>query len=315
MNWEITLALNGEICFYHRFDPTEQQVHFIFPSNAMGDNITLFPYMRAFKNFYNCQVSCTVPKYMRDIIKLYYPDIRLSDEISGENYATYYMVGQNFNEHITSTENIRFTPLKKFGNSILGWNISIDEKVIYRPTKERQIKEPYVCIAVQASGTPKAWLNPNGWTFVVEYLKKLGYRVLCIDKEIENSNYDNVVRMPEGAEDFTGDIPLIERINLLSYAEFFIGLSSGLAWLAWSTDIPVIMISGITKPWYEFKTPYRIYNNIVCNGCFNDMQHNYKEVFLCPRYKNTKQVYECSKKISAQQVIDAINNLRVDILK
>ena len=315
VHWEITLALNGEICFYHRFDPTEQQIHFMFPNSALGDNIILFSYMKAFKDFYNCQVSCTVPKYMQDIIKIYYPDIKLSDEISEDNYATFYMVGQNFNEPITSTENIRFLPLERFGNAILGWHLNTVEKVIYQPTKKRQIKEPYVCIAIQASGTPKAWLNPNGWNFVVRYLKSLGYRVLCIDKEREVSNYGNVVKIPDGAEDFTGDIPLIERINMIAYSDFFIGLSSGLAWLAWSANVPVIMISGITKPWHEFKTPYRIYNNIVCNGCFNDMSYKMKETFLCPRYKGTEQVYECSKKISAQQVIDAIDKLRLDILK
>ena len=309
VHWEITLSLDGEICFYHRFDPTEQKVHFMFPNSALGDNIILFSYMRAFKNFYNCQVSCTVPKYMQDIIKLYYPDIKLSDEISEDNYATFYMVGQNFNEPITSTENLRAIPLRRFGNAIVGWHISAEEKVIFHPTKKRQINEPYVCIAVQASGTPKAWLNPNGWDFVVKYLKELGYRVFCIDKDKEASNDGNVVKMPEEAEDFTGDIPLIERINLLAYADFFIGLSSGLAWLAWSADIPVIMISGLTKPWHEFDTPYRIYNNLVCNGCFHDMQYGHKEVFVCPKYKGTEQAYECSKKISAQQVIDAINSL------
>ena len=312
VHWEITLALDGEICFYHRFDPTDQQVHFMFPNKAMGDNITLFPYMKAFKEYYNCRVSCTVPDYMQDIVKNYYPDITLSDDISEDNYATYYMVGQNFNEPITSTENIRFIPLKKFGHSIVGWHMNVNEKVIFHPTKERKIKEPYVCIAIQASGTPKAWLNYNGWNFVVKYLKELGYRVLCIDRESENANYGNVVKIPEGAEDYTGDVSLIERINLLAYSDFFIGLSSGLAWLAWSVDIPVIMISGITKPWYEFKTPYRIYNNLVCNGCFNDMRYTYKEIFDCPRYKDTEQIYECSKKISAQQVIDAINRLIAD---
>lgn len=311
VHWEVTLAFNGEVCFYHRFDPTGQQVHFMFPTKTMGDNITLFPYMNAFEKYYKCQVSCTVPDYMKDIVKLYYPNIRITEEISEDSYATYYMVGQNFHEPITSTENIRNVPLEQFGQSILGWNISVD-KVIYRPTKKRQIKEPYVCIAVQASGTPKAWLNPNGWKFVVKYLKEIGYRVLCIDKESKTSDYGNVVQIPEDAEDFTGDIALIERINLLAYADFFIGIGSGLSWLAWSTNIPVILISGFSAPWYEFKTPYRINNILVCHSCFNDIRFDYGSIFYCPRYKGTEQAYECSKKISAQQVIDAIDHLIAD---
>ncbi len=309
VHWEITLSLDEEICFYHRFDPHEQNIHFMFPSNTLGDNIVLFLYMNAFKKTFNCKISCTVPKYMKEIVENYYPDIEIRDEISDDTYATFYMLGQNFSEPIVSTENIRSLPMLKFGHSMLGWNIKTAEKVIFTPTKPRKILKPYVCIGVQASGTPKAWLNPNGWNIVVDYLKKIGYRVLCIDKENEQTNYGNTVKIPKGAEDFTGNRPLMERINLLAYADFFIGLGSGLSWLAWSADIPVILISGISKAWCEFETPYRIFNNIVCNGCFNDMTYNSREIFECPKYKGTNQVYECSKKISAQQVIDAINKV------
>ena len=118
--------------------------------------------------------------------------------------------------------------------------------------------------------------------------------------------------MPEGAEDFTGDLPLRERINLLAYAEFFIGLGSGLSWLAWAVDIPVILISGITATWFEFDTPYRIANKLVCFGCHNDTTIKWGDYEKCPRHKNTTRAYECSTKISAQQVIDAIDQLLED---
>lgn len=41
-------------------------------------------------------------------------------------------------------------------------------------------------------------------------------------------------------------------MNLLHHASFFIGLSSGLSWLAWATHIPVVLISGFTLPVSEF---------------------------------------------------------------
>ena len=309
VHWEIVLSFDNEVCFYHQFDPSEQNIHFHFPGNAIGDNITFFAYMNEFKRNYNCQVTCTVPKIMREIVKLYYTDVNLVDKLPDDTYATFYMVGQNFNELLVATENIRSMPLQKFGQAILGWKIKTPKKIIYKATEERKIQEPYICIAVQASGTPKAWLNPNGWNIIIDYLKQLGYRVLCIDKDRETSDYGNVVKIPAGAEDFTGNLSLIDRINLLAYADFFIGLSSGLAWLAWSVDIPVILISGITKPWYEFDTPYRIYNNLVCHGCFNDMNIEFNEVFNCPYHKATSKMYECSKKISAQQVVDAIDKV------
>ena len=120
------------------------------------------------------------------------------------------------------------------------------------------------------------------------------------------------VKMPEGAEDFTGDLPLIERVNLLAYADFFIGIGSGLSWLAWATGVPVILISGISATWFEFDNPYRVINLLVCHGCMNDTSLPWGEYEKCPRYRGTDRVYECSKKISARQVIQMINQLLDD---
>ena len=170
------------------------------------------------------------------------------------------------------------------------------EKIIFRPTKPRQIKEPYVCIAVQTSATFKTWLNPGGWNSVVDYLKRLGYRVLCIDKNREQTDHGFTVKMPEGAEDFTGDISLSERVNLLAYAEFFIGMPSGLSWPAQAADCPVVLISGITPVWFEFSTPYRVINRLICFGCHNDINLKWGDYENCPRHKGTDRVYECSKK-------------------
>ncbi|MXE01749.1 autotransporter strand-loop-strand O-heptosyltransferase, partial [Escherichia coli] len=47
----------------------------------------------------------------------------------------------------------------------------------------RVIQEPYVCIATQSTCQAKYWNNGTGWSEVVAYLKSLGYRVLCIDRD------------------------------------------------------------------------------------------------------------------------------------
>jgi len=204
---------------------------------------------------------------------------------------------------------MRIVPMEKQGQYIFGLTA---EKIIYHPTKPRQIQEPYVYISVQTSSTVKTWLNPNGWSAVIDYLKSLGYRVLCIDKDVEQTDHDLTVKMPEGAEDFTGNVPLSERVNLLAYADFFIGFSSGLSWLAWAANCPAILISGITPPWYEFSTPYRIVNRLVCFGCHCDTTITWGKWEYCPNFAGTDRAYECSKKISARQVINAINQLISD---
>ena len=116
--------------------------------------------------------------------------------------------------------------------------------------------------------------------------------------------------MPDNAEDFTGDFSIMERANMLYHAEFFIGLSSGLAWLADAVNCPVVMIAGFSQDWFEFYTPYRVANRLVCNGCFNDVRVSFLTV--CPYQKGTSRELECQKKIYPAQVIDAINRLIVD---
>jgi hypothetical protein len=65
-------------------------------------------------------------------------------------------------------------------------------------------------------------------------------------------------QIPHGAEDETGDWLLAERAGWLPRAAFFLGLSSGVAWLAWAVGTPVMMASGFTHPTNEFATPYRV---------------------------------------------------------
>jgi len=223
-------------------------------------------------------------------------------------YATYRAI-DGFALAFTPEE-YRKLPMERFDQQIFG--LQRAEKICFRPTKPRQIAEPYVCIAVQSSNAVKTWLNPEGWPRVVDYLKRRGYRVLCIDKNREQTDYGVTMKMPEGAEDFTGNIPLSERVNLLAYAEFFIGLPSGLSWLAWASDCPVILISGITPAWFEFSTPYRVINRLACFGCHNDLSLKWAYFETCPLHKGTDRAYECSKKISARQVIQTIEQLLDD---
>ena len=87
----------------------------------------------------------------------------------------------------------------------------------------------------------------------------------------------------------------------------FIGLSSGLAWLAWTVGTPVIMISGFTKPWYEFSNNYRIHKDDVCNGCWNDVDIKFDNSnwMFCPRNRG----FICSKAILPKDVTDVVKKV------
>ena len=229
VHWEIALWLDGEPTFYHQFDPRGARVHFLF-ARPIGDNIALLPYVEEFRQKFDCQVSCTIPSYFREIVKNYYPNVELTNDLPDDSYACFYMAAWS-NMPFAAAQDFRTVPLEFTGKTILcSPLIAQPSKVICRPTKPRTIEGKYVCIGVQASGTNKCWLAPDGWRTVVDHLKSLGYRVLCIDRDQKCTNYGMTV-------------------------------------------------------------------------------NDFSRVGKCVSYKDAARKYECSKKISARQVIDAIDRL------
>lgn len=310
IHWQVEVFHEGEKVFEHIFDPSEQRIFIFMRSSALGDNLALLPYVREFQKKYNCELYLWIVPPMRELVKNLYPEIQQVENLSYDYYATFYVMAFVGNVSPFPMDG-RTMSLTRQGGIILGLK-KIPQLPKFFPTAERKIPEPYVCISVQASTTAKSWLYPGGWDIVVDYLKSLGYRVLCIDKNKIQTELGYKIEMPKDAEDFTGDIPLVERANMLYHAEFFIGLSSGLSWLANAVGCPVIMISGVTQSFYEFFTPYRVKNIFVCNGCFNDIRAPIFAEENCWRYAGTERELECQKKNYPRQVLNAIEKLIVD---
>jgi autotransporter strand-loop-strand O-heptosyltransferase len=133
----------------------------------------------------------------------------------------------------------------------------------------------------------------------------------CIDQKPVHGQGIVWTHIPHGAEDETGDRPLTERARWLRRAAAFIGLSSGLSWLAWATCVPVVLISGFTHPTNEFATPYRVNNWHTCNSCWNDpkIRFDHKDFLWCPRHAGTSRQFECTRLITAEQVIATIRRI------
>jgi len=89
-------------------------------------------------------------------------------------------------------------------------------------------------------------------------LKDQGYRVIELSKEANDY----------GAEKLE-DTSLDSVINHLRGCEFYIGLSSGISWLAWAVNAKVVMVANFTEANHEFEC-IRIDNRKVCNGCWNN---------------------------------------------
>ncbi|ELY4155911.1 autotransporter strand-loop-strand O-heptosyltransferase [Cronobacter turicensis] len=308
----------SEPLFEHALDMRDKPVLISFPTGTLGDLVGWVPYAERFRQTYGCQVECTMAQPIIDLFAPVYPELQFyaperwaSQRTHREPpYATW-RVGLFFQGDLDKQPfDFRAVGLHRTAGHILG----VDPSEIVpdlRVNSPRQIAEPYVCIATQSTSQAKFWNNGSGWHEVIDFLKAQGYRVLCIDKERVVGRGYVWNKIPHGVEDFTGNLPLRDRVALLEHAEFFIGLGSGLSWLAWGCRIPVVLISGFSLPASEFYTPWRVINTHVCNGCWDDVRLNFdhQDYFWCPRHKGTDRQYECTRFITGKQVIGHLRRL------
>lgn len=319
---EVTNLETDEIVVSHDLECRDRDVTIILPGGTLGDAIGWFSYAIKFQEKHCCRLTVVMNEATILLFSQQYPSIRFCSEDEYElyknnTYATYYM-GLFFDDesHNWQPSDFRLVGLHRTAAHILDVDPTETPPRLPPCTEsEPPIEKPYVVIATQASSQCKYWNNPYGWRQVINHLKILGYEIVCIDRTAISGHGNHWNYIPNGVRDETGDRLLLERAYWLRHAAFFIGLSSGLSWLAWAARIPVIMISGFTHPINEFSTPYRIFNPHVCNSCWHDVrtpfQHN--DTLFCPRHANTDRHFECTKLISAEHVIAHIDALHQKI--
>lgn len=317
INFRLEVYRDNKLMLSHDYNAARKKVLIKFPVGTLGDIIAWFPYAQEFKYKHGCEVYCAMAPEIAELFKPAYPDLHFigPEERPGEIYASYYM-GIFFpcDDRIHQPVDWRVVGLQRTIPYLLGLKPEEVRPQIVPPDTTRLIPEPYVCIAAQATTQAKYWNNPTGWLNTIKHLKEKGYRVLCIDKEICHGSGSRWNTIPYGAEDFTGPLPLTQRASLLHHADFFVGLSSGLSWLAWGIGKPVVLISGFSLPNMEFYTPYRVINYHTCNGCFSDssLEFVHHDFAWCPRHQNTDRQFECTRLITSGQVNAMIDRLMVD---
>jgi len=307
----------NELVFEHNFDPKNKRIYIHLDSSAIGDTLAWFPYIDEFRKKHNCHVVCST--FHNKWFKEEYPELEFV-EPSTEVFDLYamYTIGWYYDEDrkvVDTKIPIEFKqhPLGETSTSILGLLYTEIKPRIVLPKKQKQIEGKYVVIAPHASAHAKYWNHPGGWQAVIDYLNDKGYKVVMITSEkLGDAWHDSKLGGTlKGVINKTGNYPIEDRMIDMKYADAFIGVGSGLSWLAWSIGTPVIMISGFSEPYTEFLECERVFNYDpnICTGCFNKHWLNPGDWEWCPEHQNTPRHFECTKTIKPEQVIVSIDKI------
>lgn len=331
--WRIEIKQKDEIICSFQYDAADKNIclNFLDGNMSLGDIIAAMQGVEVFRQKHNCHLFVLMQEKFVFLFQKNYPEINFlacgvnekTDDfyakLPEDIYATYHFgrmgLIQRYGEFFKIyPSDFRISGFLEYYFAKLGINITEwQTKKGLKYTKEIQmriVQDPYVCISGRAAAIQKEWHNGDGWSKVVNYLKDLGYRVICLDDDITHSK-SLTKALACGMECFADKCSWQERINLLYYADFLVGVSNDISWLAWALNKNVVLISGYTLPYTEFYTPYRVINYRVCNGCFNDVSTWKSPEEICP-CENTDYYLECSNYISPVPVCRNIDKLMED---
>lgn len=303
INWNIKIYNETNLIYEHNINPQNQRVYIAFDSKSIGDNIAWMPYVEEFRKKYDCQVI--VSTFWNDLFKSKYPKLEFVNpgDVVDNLYAMY-KIGCFYDSNL-EPELCNTIPLQKICSNILGLeHKEIKPLIDFAPKGKSQltISDPYVVIAPQSTAGLKYWNNSTGWKEVVGYLKSKGYRIFNASREGCDIN---------GVENLT-DYSMDEIMTAISNCKFFIGLSSGISWLAWAMNKKVLLISNFTSYDHEFSDNcIRITNTNVCHNCWGNPNFVFDkgDWNWCPIHKGTDRQFECSKAITGKMVVDKIKEL------
>lgn len=271
-----------------------KKVFISFESKSLGDTLAWLPYCEEFSKRYECQVI--VSTFMNQLFEKSYPELKFV----GRGVVVDYIVGMFelgwFYDKKKEPEYPATIPLQKAATNILNLEYKeIIPRLDFEP-KERPVEGDYVCISIHSTAKLKYW---DYWQELVDWLVGQGYKVVEVSKE--TSDLNNLTEIKDKS------IPSV--MNYLHHAKFYIGLSSGISWLAWGMRKRVFMIANFSTKDHEFQTDcIRISDESVCHGCWNNPMFKFDKGSwtYCPEHEDTPHAFECHKVITAERVINEI---------
>lgn len=305
VDWEIVARRRSDGKeFVHRFDPAGKTVYVALESSSVGDTLAWFPQVERFRQRWGCRVVCST--FWNDELRDNYPEIDFVSPGSVVHglYAMF-VVGWFFDQDVPHPQmhprDFRQSPLGQTAADILGIPYAQTKAAIEIPEAPKRKR---VGLGIHSTAQTKYWNNPTGWQELANFFNKMGYEVMVMSNEgdgyMGNKHPDGVSVLPPG------DFESLK--SAMASCEMFVGIGSGLSWLAWTLGVPTVLISGFSRPESEFdgEGVIRIFNEGVCNGCYNRYRFNPGDWNWCPDHKGTERQFECTRSINANTVISKI---------
>lgn len=313
VNWK-TVVFNskGNVIYQHKQDLKDQKVLISSESSSLGDTLAWVPVVDQFRKKHGCKVVLST--FWNSLFEKEYPEIEfVKPGTTVDNIYASYTLGifldseKNVN-YAKHPNNPRPLNLQAIACDILGLEYNEERPKITFPDKGKTIEGDYICIGPHGTALAKYWNRPGGWQEVIDWANAQRLKVVYISKESLSSDWDNskLGGKLENVIDKSGDFSLEDRINDLRHAKAFIGISSGLSWLAWACETPTVLISGFTDEHLEFSDCQRVINKDVCHGCWANHKFDPGDWQWCPEHKDTDRHFECTKTIKPTQVIEAL---------
>jgi autotransporter strand-loop-strand O-heptosyltransferase len=320
VKWLIEVYDGETLVNSHTFDLKDKKVYIHIDSKALGDTIAWFPYIEEFRKIHGCKVVCST--FWNSLFKNSYPHLEFTNpggSVSGL-YAMYNIGWYYFQDGLLDLgkhrKDVKKIPLQQTSSDILGITFKEIRPLIDRPTERRYVLGNYVSIAPHASSHAKYWNREGGWQNLIDWFKTKGLNCAMITHEpLGDKWHDSKLGGKlDGVIDRTGDFPIENRINEIAHSKLYVGVSSGLSWLAWALEKPVVLISGFTEEFLEPRSVVRIINKDVCHGCQTEFKLDPGDWEWCPRKKGTDEQFICTKSISSESVISEIGRqIELDI--
>jgi autotransporter strand-loop-strand O-heptosyltransferase len=283
-------------------------------SNSIGDTIASTPYVSEYQKKHGVNVIFNINDPFIFLLNESYENIEFVGRNDVVEYDEKISIDYVFNKSIQGgyAEQLGFE------------NPPYIRPVVSIPELLRPIKNKYIALGVHSTCQLKYWNHPNGfksqgdstnWNELSAILRKRGYTPVTVEKDETYGVPPFYNGVPSKSNKQIGKT-LLDAVNIINHSEFYIGLSSGMSWVAHALGKKVVMISNFTEDWNEFDLSLddyiRITNKSVCHGCWNkvnvDFEFNKNDWYWCPLHKDTERQFECHKSITVNDVMGKIEN-------